>query len=110
MWSLHTADSSGMYGWMDGVVRVDVVVVVGVVVEACRAVTVRLLRVIVVDVVGAAVVRIAMPARKADSMMSFMVMTISQKEDYLCCFCDDGVGEETKMGAFICTVESLMVC
>ena len=75
MWSLHTADDSGTYGWIDGVVRVDVVVT-GTVVEAWRAVTVGLSRAMVVDAVGAAAVRAARPATSEVGTMSFIVMLV----------------------------------
>jgi len=64
-----------MYGWIDGVARVDVVVV-GIVVEAWRAVTVGLSRVMVVDAVGAAVVRAVRLAISEVRMMNFIVMLV----------------------------------
>jgi hypothetical protein len=62
---------------MEGVVRVDVVVA-GIVVEACRAVTLDLSRVIVVDAVGAAMVRDIKVACRADRMMSLIVILVWQ--------------------------------
>jgi len=72
---LHTADDSGIYGWIDGVVRVDVVVT-GIVVEAWRAVTVGLPRVMVVGAVGAAVVRLAKPTSRVGKRTSFIVILV----------------------------------
>jgi hypothetical protein len=60
---------------MDGVVRVDVVVA-GTAVEAWRAVTLGLSRVIVVDAVSAAVARAARLARRAGRIMSLIVIRI----------------------------------
>ena len=72
--SLHVGDSSGMYGWMEGMVRV-VVVVTGTVVEAGRAVISGRSRVIVVDAVGAAVARAARLARRTGKMAFIMILT-----------------------------------
>lgn len=62
-----------MYGSIDGVVRVGVVVA-GIVVEAWRAVAVGLPMVMVVDSVGTAVMRAAMPTRKAGRMLNFITL------------------------------------
>ena len=56
-------------------VRVDVVVV-GTVVEAWRAVIVGLSRVMVVDAVGAAVVRLAKPTSRVGKRTSFIVILV----------------------------------
>lgn len=73
MRSLHTAECSGMYGSIDGVVRVEVVMA-GTVVEAWRAVTVGLSRVMVVDAVGAAALRVARLARSVNKLTIFIVI------------------------------------